>query len=213
MQYRYELKFPIRKDKIHLVDIWINNQIFIKKHYPDREINSCYYDTPFYKTANDNIAGISRRLKFRSRWYNNDKKPFFEVKIKKSTLGTKVICKLDDYDFVNKKISVKNFQNNKDYFYKYLNNLELDPVIQISYIRKYYIRNNIRITLDNNIKYKDLKKNNNSLCFDNSNILEIKFDKIYLNEAKEFFKHFPFRAKRNSKYLRGLSHLKIANYI
>ena len=33
MQYRYELKFPIRKDKIHLVDIWINNQIFIKKHY------------------------------------------------------------------------------------------------------------------------------------------------------------------------------------
>ena len=124
-----------------------------------------------------------------------------------------MVCKLDDYDFVNKKISVKNFQNNKDYFYKYLNNLELDPVIQISYIRKYYIRNNIRITLDNNIKYKDLKKNNNSLCFDNSNILEIKFDKIYLNEAKEFFKHFPFRAKRNSKYLRGLSHLKIANYI
>ena len=33
MQYRYEVKFPIRKDKIHLVDIWINNQIFIKKHY------------------------------------------------------------------------------------------------------------------------------------------------------------------------------------
>ena len=42
-----------------------------------------------------------------------------------------MVCKLDDYDFVNKKISVKNFQNNKDYFYKYLNNLELKQLFKL----------------------------------------------------------------------------------
>ncbi len=212
MQYRYELKFPIRKDQIHLVNNWIDSNKFIKNHHPEREINSCYYDTPFYKNANDNIAGISRRLKHRSRWYDDLENIYFEIKIKKATLGSKLKCKLENYNILTKKLSINNFINNKEYYYKFLANTKLFPIVHIKYLRNYYIHNNIRITLDHNIKYKNLKSNNNFIK-DNLILLEIKFDKIYLNDAKNFFKTFPFRARRNSKYLRSLSLLKIASYI
>tara|TARA_B100000886_G_C20387042_1_gene476542 strand:- start:77 stop:724 length:648 start_codon:yes stop_codon:yes gene_type:complete len=215
MQYRYELKFPIRKDKLYLVSTWLEKQKFIKKQFPNRKVNSCYYDTMYYKNANDNIAGISRRLKHRSRSYNDSDNYTFEIKVKNGNLGSKLSCKLNNYSFYNNILSSNNFLSNPYYYLHNLKNLKLFPIIQIEYLRSYYLINNIRITLDDDIKYKNKSVNykTNLFIHDNMSLLEIKFDKIYLKEAQNFFKNFPFRAKRNSKYLRGLSQLKIASYI
>ena len=214
MEFRYEIKIPFRKDKIHHIKYWINNFPFISKHYPDRFINSCYYDTPFLKCANDNLSGISKRLKFRSRHYNNLNDYNFEIKEKNSSLGTKFRCKLQDYNLSTKKISSKNFIKNISFYTSYVADKNLLPIIEVNYKRSYYLIKNIRLTIDQNINYRDIRFfNRNYISHDNQNILEIKFDQKHFEEAKVFFKKFPFRAKRNSKYLRGLSMLKIASYI
>lgn len=213
MQFRYEIKVPFRKDKIHYISDWIKKLPLIVKPYPNRIINSFYYDTPFLKCANDNLIGISKRFKYRVRSYNNKNNYNFEIKEKNSSLGTKFRCQLQNYSLISKKISSKNFNDNKLFYIKYISNQKLLPIIEINYLRSYYLFKNIRLTIDQNINYKDIRFNHSFSSNDNLNILEIKFDQKYLEEAKNFFQNFPFRSKRNSKYLRGLAILNIANYI
>tara|TARA_B100001059_G_scaffold56775_1_gene51856 strand:+ start:36909 stop:37550 length:642 start_codon:yes stop_codon:yes gene_type:complete len=213
MQFRYEVKVPFRKDKIHYINGWIKKLPLINRPYPNRTINSLYYDTPFLKCANDNLIGISRRFKFRVRSYNNKNNYSFEIKEKQSSLGTKYRCRLQNFNLLSKTISSKNFNDNKLFYIKHISNHKLLPILEVNYLRSYYVFKNIRLTIDQKINYKDIRFNHNFSSNDNVNILEIKFDQIYLEEAKGFFKNFPFRSKRNSKYLRGLSILNIANYI
>ena len=59
--------------------------MFYKAH-PDRYINNIYFDTVNLDNNWDNVAGNSKRMKIRVRWYNdlfsNISNPILEFKLK-----------------------------------------------------------------------------------------------------------------------------------
>ena len=88
---RFEIKIPITEDNLLLFYNWRDNIRGLKKIYKDRVVNSIYYDEKNLTFANDNLIGISERLKTRLRWYNTDKNFFYEFKSKKNKIGKKII--------------------------------------------------------------------------------------------------------------------------
>ena len=61
---RREIKFKIFIKDIGKFYSWLYNSPF-KKKYDNRGVNSLYYDTINLDFANDNISGISNRIKIR----------------------------------------------------------------------------------------------------------------------------------------------------
>ena len=67
---------------------------------------------------------------------------------------------------------------------------------------------------DTKVNYKNLRfQSIHDWAKDNLNVLEIKFKIEKLDQARELISKMPFIPKRHSKYLRGLSHCKMAVYI
>ena len=51
--------------------LWlIKNNGFLRA-YPNRTVNSLYYDNLKFSSIKDNLAGITPRNKYRLRWYGN----------------------------------------------------------------------------------------------------------------------------------------------
>ena len=214
---RCEIKIPFNQAFDSAFLNWRDNLRFLKKVYADRIVNSIYYDTPEFDTAQDNLYGISSRKKYRIRWYNKEKYLNYEIKFKKNNLGSKII-------FSSKNIntnfeSLFSFRNlsmlGKNNFIEYVTNFNLEPKLKVSYNRSYYLLNNrIRITFDRNIKYESpkLAKTQKKLI-DTMNVVEIKYDLKDLNLASEIIQNSNFVPKRFSKYLRGLSLIGNSVYI
>ena len=62
-----------------------NSSFFFRDHYPEREVNSIYFDQNFSSLI-ENIEGISNREKLRLRWYGDNFKVnsfYIEKKIKR----------------------------------------------------------------------------------------------------------------------------------
>ncbi len=209
---RKEIKIPIHKNHFLKFKSWIDLNLKCKREYEDRVVNTIYYDTENFNSAQDNLSGISNRKKYRVRWYNEDEKNFvYEIKIKKNNLGKKISLKSNS--------NLKNFKNffsftNKDYkndeavfFLENINHLDLKPKIKISYQRSYYIfENKVRITYDTNLNYSPLNELDlkNQKFLDNMNVIEIKFDEKNNELAQELLHSSNFIPKRFSKYLRSL---------
>ena len=218
---RNEIKVPINKNFDLNFYHWKDFENKISRPYADRVINSIYYDTENFTTARDNLAGISKRRKYRIRWYNNESNNFnYEIKIKKNNFGEKLFLKSkhDIHNF-NNLFSYKNEFLKKEenkFFLEHLNSLELKPKLKVSYLRSYFLYNGkIRITYDQKINYTlfnrfDLKENK---IKDFMNVIEIKFESANFYLASNLIKSSKFIPKRFSKYLRGLHLSGVANYI
>ena len=87
---RREIKIPLNCDLEDYFNNWLNYKNKIKKHHHNRIIHSIYYDDENFKSAKDNLDGISDRRKYRIRWYNFDKNFKYEIKLKKNNLGKKI---------------------------------------------------------------------------------------------------------------------------
>lgn len=95
---RYERKYFLESEKYYLFKKFLINNGYTK-NYDSRIVNSIYYDTDKFKYFKTNIEGLSRRLKVRTRWYNdNTKNKIIEFKIKNGFLGKKIYS-----DFFNEK--------------------------------------------------------------------------------------------------------------
>jgi len=218
---RNEIKIPINKNFDAYFQNWKDFKSKISRPYKDRVINTIYYDTENFTTAQDNLIGVSRRYKYRIRWYNSESESFnYEIKIKKNNIGEKILLKSNkNIQNLNNLFSYKNDfltkQENK-FFLEYISSLDLRPKLKVSYLRSYFLYNNkIRITYDQKINFHlinrfDFKKNQ---IKDFMNVIEIKFDPDDFNLASSLVKSSKFIPKRFSKYLRGLYLLGIANYI
>ena len=69
---RYEIKFILNSIEFDKFKTWLLiNTGFVKKYEP-RLVNSIYFDDLNNSSANDNLAGVSIREKYRLRWYNKD---------------------------------------------------------------------------------------------------------------------------------------------
>ena len=174
-QLRNEKKFIFLEPLVSIEKLL--NFIGAKEIYSPRMVNSIYFDTYFHKNFHEAIDGIMLRNKVRVRWYgetfNVEIQPQIESKNRISQHNYKITKKLKGYktktffNLINFKKYIQNEKNNNNEIYFYLNNLH--PNLLASYRRKYYIFDNVRITLDTDLKFINLAKINffskkNLLC-------------------------------------------------
>ena len=165
--------------------------------YPKRSIKSIYFDNNKNQMFLDSEEGSLPRKKLRLRTYpKNDinNEWFFEKKINSVEGKFKI----------SKKITKE----------KYLNFLKFGiydeiygncyPNLYVEYIREYFAISNIRITLDQSIKYKSFL-NNKTIKKVDKMILEYKSKN--LNQIDIFDGTIPFQFSRISKYCDGFNEL------
>jgi SPX domain protein involved in polyphosphate accumulation len=186
---RQEKKYILTLHKVNSFEKSIILKGFKINHLPNI-VNNIYFDNFSFSSMNENIEGEMNRSKYRIRWYNNENKFVLENKLKISSSGKKEKTKLKSLSVAE---SVKEVQ-------KLINK---NPVIQNSYTRKYFINNNIRITIDFNINF-NLPGTENFKSYKHA-IVEIKFptENQFDSSFKNIMTNYS-QLTKFSKYLRGL---------
>ena len=188
-----------------------------KEVFNSRKINTLYFDTYFHKNFFEAEDGIVWRNKIRMRWYGNifntTIHPNIENKIKYNSHNFKIIKKLKSFETKHNfnlskfKKYIEKEKNNNNEINFYLNNLY--PNLLVSYLRKYLTLDNIRITLDTDLKFMNLAKieafsKKNFLNINKKKIIELKFnDKNYL-QASKLTNVLNNRLNKFSKYQVGI---------
>ena len=188
--YRSEIKYEIDENVFNLLNYNLNT--FLRKdEYCDDyyTISSIYFDN-FNKESYKQVTnGISRRWKYRIRYYNhNDKCIKLEKKFKLNGYTKKDsinITKKELDGILNNKLKVnkKNQPLLNEVILKMQTEL-LRPIIYIEYERIPYVYKlgNVRITLDYNIRYSkrfdDLFDKNKNFYYINNRILEVKYSEF-----------------------------------
>ena len=187
MSFRKELKFKLTFSDQKLLKHKLLSK-GMKNLYPKRIVKSIYFDTKDLTFFHESNEGILPRKKVRIRSYNDEKTFYQEIKYTSEEGRYKL----------NKKILKSNNSikiNDKKYGV-------LIPTLEINYNREYFIYKNLRLTFDNNIKYKNLKSTINNQLLENLCVMEIKTD---MKTPDEFISSlFSLRIERFSKYSRGI---------
>jgi hypothetical protein len=157
-------------------------------HHKTNVVNNVYLDDQKFNSMKENINGDEVRSKYRIRWYDYENEFTLEEKIKQSSSGSKKKQKLVATD-LNEAIHMACVITKKY------------PVIQNSYIRRYYIKGKTRITLDRDLKFKiplaESSKNFNKV------IVEVKYDTSVMFNTEDYLIR-EMQLTKFSKYLEGL---------
>ncbi len=184
-----------------------------KEIYNERTVNSIYFDDDKLTRLLDTIDGEKYRSKIRLRWYGKIRdiniEPNLEEKIKINTKNFKIHHKLK-FKKIKDKIDIKKLQkeiliqlkNDEFINFKIKNTI---PSSFVSYKRKYYYKNSLRITLDKDLIFKNffrdkyIKINEN---FEKKNflILEFKFNDENFNFVRSLSSQISNRFRKFSKY-------------
>lgn len=221
---RREIKFKIFIKDIGKFYSWLYNSPF-KKKYDNRGVNSLYYDTINLDFANDNISGISNRIKIRTRWYTKNDENFlnefcknkyfrFEIKRKKNNYSDKIFLPKQyatKNSVIEQRAFLKKELKNELSKFSELSHLILKDTVFVGYNREYFehiFLENIRLTIDKDLSCllcsKVLNIENTKIS-NNFIIVELKFNQKNENLVKHILKAFPFRQIRSSKYLYAIS--------
>ena len=211
IDFRNEKKILFTQSENYLVNFF--KFLNFKEVYNKRQINSIYFETRNFSDLIDTINGEKYRSKLRLRWYgntfNNLTKPVLENKIKINNQNFKIKHNIDYVKFKNE-ISSNDINN----IVKNLKDLSLqskfkiqtrEPNLLVTYTRRYFMYNNVRITLDTNLKSKDFyrKKKISEKDFFKENkisIVEIKYKDNCFNDVKKITSYFSNRVGKFSKY-------------
>tara|TARA_B100000787_G_scaffold167477_1_gene154334 strand:+ start:2317 stop:2991 length:675 start_codon:yes stop_codon:yes gene_type:complete len=207
---RFERKWVFNNnDHLILVNSLIRSNLFFCKQYPNRKVNSIYFDDINYSSIIENLDGVSKKKKIRVRWYGDQNKlinPILEIKSKKgfeTKKETHQINELNDLkfnDYENLDL-IKNTVN-----LKYKTKIIIYPILTTNYDRQYFISNNglIRATVDYNLKstyIKNLSQINIIKNFSSSCILEIKYPTSLDKYVRKNLGEMTLRLSRNSKFI------------
>lgn len=199
MSYRIEDKIPVTKyDRFILHEELYKKGM--KKLFPDRLINSVYFDNKELRIFQDSIEGLLPRKKFRIRNYNKIKKYIFEIKI----------SSVEGRFKTSNQVNLKDYNNKIKYGYLDSQYGLVKPLIIISYIRMYYEYNDFRITIDSDIEFCDFA-NPKKYFKSDKNVLETKSPN--LNDRDLINRLIPFEKKRFSKYTEGVESLNLLNFV
>ena len=188
---RQEKKYLIARNQVSRFEKKLIKAGFYLNHNPNI-INNIYLEDLHMSALNENLEGDCIREKYRIRFYNNDNKFILEKKIKLSSSGkkNKILLKSEE---ITDAIEESEIMTNKK------------AAIQNQYLRKYYVKGELRITIDSNLRYNlPLKK---EFKFFEEAIIEIKY-----NTESLYFKFFninlfsELQLTKFSKYANGMSY-------
>jgi len=192
--WRFEKKFIVESHlftsvlKSFLQDGWY--EIF-----PDRYVNSIYFDDIKFTSYYENLLGISDRTKYRLRFYGETFKGegVYECKIRHSDVNTKKTIKVSDLNLDLVKLQFPKM-------------ITLSPVVHVRYKRKYFFNSilDCRMTIDSDLEYKCL--NSKNLIKDDKLVIEIKSNNENSQENLPAILSFN---TRNSKYCSSVSSLNL----
>ena len=184
---RIEQKLEVNKH--HYLDLlkWIHHKGG-RVLYPERIICSRYFDNQNKEIYFDTVEGIVPRKKIRIRNYPNseDKKNYLEIK----------------YSSVEGRFKTRKIIDNKTVdFYKRAGCFDNKygvcmPNFYVTYDREYMIIDDVRISIDKNIKYENFKTNYYQK--EKNCIIELKTSAD--KDSDELVNLFPFQRIRFSKY-------------
>ena len=195
MSFRIEEKLYIKSENL------IQFQEFLKKnksvrtiHHP-RSIESLYFENINLDMYSDSMEGLLPRKKMRIRNYPKDEdgKTYLEVKNSSIEGRFKTRKIISNLDFERYKSSGL-FDNQYGVCF---------PKLYVKYDREYSIFEDVRISIDKNIQYKDYKTN--LKLSDDRIIVELKTS-INKNLDK-LMEDFPIQRIRFSKYCFGVEKL------
>lgn len=229
---RQEIKYKVfLKDESKLY-AWLYGGSFFQESYESRQVNSLYFDAINYDFASSNMSGESKRIKIRSRWYEELGKKFLNSFISKSQVFNFEVKR--KYNSISDKLNIGKIEfDKKDTYISRLNSmqLELDSIcskhptlsafnlsstVFTNYEREYYelkSDNKIRLTIDKNISYCNSKAPSSPLLISkNYRIVELKFHPKSRNKVNILMQNFPFRQVRSSKFLSTLAQIHRISY-
>ncbi len=196
-QKRHEIKFIInKKEKINFI-----NKNHLNKIFPDRIVESIYFDTKDLQFFSLSEEGVTPRFKIRLRGYNNEKPSNLEIKKTKN--------------YHREKIVLKNFQFNSFELHKTLKSMGInhivDQKIRVKYLRSYYEFKDLgRITMDENIEFYNPSKEFRNPKKINKIILEVKIQRKEIDK-NHVEKIINLKESRFSKYCVGINCLRNSN--
>ena len=167
----------------------------LKNLFPDRIVESVYYDTKNLLFFNLSEEGVTPRLKIRIRGYNNGKLNNLEIKTTKNHHREKIVLKNFTFDNYNLHHNLKKLGINEIVGQK----------IRVRYLRSYYQLESIgRITIDRNIEFLSPYQNFHNSKKISQIVLEVKSqsNKIDKNDIEKIIN---FKESRFSKYCMGIN--------
>ena len=187
MSFRTEEKLYIRQENLIDFKKFIFNLSGKKIHKP-RKIKSLYFDNSNLDMYNDSVEGIVPRKKIRIRNYPNseNKKNYLEIK----------------YSSVEGRFKTRKIIDNKTVdFYKRAGCFDNKygvcmPNFYVTYDREYMIIDNVRISIDKNIKYENFKTN----YYQKEKNCIIELQTSADKDSDDLVNLFPFQRIRFSKY-------------
>ena len=190
MSFRVEEKLLINKYQITEFKSFLSEKK-ANKPYPPRIIKSLYFENSKDEMYRDSIEGSTPRKKIRIRNYPNSQNSFFylETKISSAEGRYKTSKNID-------KKAYDEILNIGIYDYQYG---VCSPKIYVTYKREYYKINDVRISIDEEIKYSLFT--GREIGYDNNSIVELKSS--FSKDRDNLINDFPFQRTRFSKYCNG----------
>ncbi len=199
MSFRKENKSTLNDGKLSTLIKWIfqNNGSVL---FPERIINSVYFDNKNLNMYFESVEGVVPRKKIRLRLYKSE--TYLKNFLNNTNLEFKISSVEGRYKISKRNMpeDIKKNQfgiNDKDYGL-------CMPVLNITYLRTYYKIKGIRLTIDRKINYKKIKfsKILPYSIQDKLNVVELKYSSNKLDN--KILDLFPFQFNRFSKYCRGI---------
>ena len=189
---RQEKKYTFPRGQLNNVEHKLISSGF-KLNHAHNNVHNIYFDNYLTSGAIESVEGDAVRKKYRLRWYNKSNSFVLESKVRLSSSGYKNKKQL-------KSSSLNDAVKEAEFITK------RQAIIQNSYYRRYYIKNNVRVTLDNNLKFSIPLSNvykNSKHC-----VMEVKYKTEFISLFNELNQNV-FQLTKFSKYLEGLKHFNI----
>lgn len=223
---RYEVKFVCDLDQLASVESWIlESGALFRREYPDRVVNSIYYDTIDYECLRTNLIGVGQRYKARLRWYGTTHEPealTLEYKIRRGRVGSKSRHSIEGGALEDTEVSEIR-RRLLDVVSPEQARMAGDfhaPVLRLAYLRSYYISldRKVRLTIDRRQEFFDMRRARNVVQREGRHpypyyVIEFKAERDEVALLSKTVKDFPLSIMRNSKYLIGASTLLRVPYI
>lgn len=213
-QPRYEVKFVADAFQAPIVEgaLW-EHPAAPKSAFPNRVVQSIYFDDHRQRALADNLSGVSKRRKMRLRWYGENCDHVLghlETKRRESSVGTKEALPLPEAVTVHGATPIELLRDvrrqTSDAWRPRLDGLAVSHWTR--YEREYFVTfdGRVRVTLDRRLETADLSDvpRIDARIHDRHHdllIVEVKAAREDVDAAIAFVQHLPLRPSKSSKFV------------